>query len=285
VILVLVLGFFLTLTYYVTDTLQSTNSVREIYEKVYLKEKHYIILDSLIPKITSLLQREEKSYDALTDLWAKPYIFETHLGTVSVEIVDEDRFLNPNYITKIRGLREVFEKLFRFLEVDLELLNRILVWTGQEQGFIDLEFPLKRKPMDSVHEIELFWNKKEDLYGKEKDFEKKPGLLELLTVFSDGKVNINTAPVYLIFALDKDIDWDLAKKIADYRKDKPFRRIRDLLLVRGITLDITYRLESKVKVRSRFFRVKMSIKTDKVETTLSFIYDRDRNKILYKELE
>ena len=284
-ILVLVLGFFLTLTYYVTDTLQSTNSVREIYEKVYLKEKHYIILDSLIPKITSLLQREEKSYDALTDLWAKPYIFETHLGTVSVEIVDEDRFLNPNYITKIRGLREVFEKLFRFLEVDLELLNRILVWTGQEQGFIDLEFPLKRKPMDSVHEIELFWNKKEDLYGKEKDFEKKPGLLELLTVFSDGKVNINTAPVYLIFALDKDIDWDLAKRIADYRKDKPFRRIRDLLLVRGITLDITYRLESKVKVRSRFFRVKMSIKTDKVETTLSFIYDRDRNKILYKELE
>ncbi|HIP43660.1 MAG TPA: general secretion pathway protein GspK [Aquifex aeolicus] len=284
-ILVLVLGFFLTLTYYVTDTLQSTNSTREIYEKVYLKEKHYIILDSLISKITILLQREERGYDALTDPWAKPYIFETHLGTISVEIVDEDRFLNPNYITKIRGLREVFEKLFRFLEVDLELLNRILVWTGQEQGFIDLELPLKRKPMDSVHEIELFWNKKEDLYGKEKDFEKKPGLLELLTVFSDGKVNINTAPVHIIFALDKDIDWDLAKRIADYRRDKPFRRIRDLLLVKGVTLDIAYRLESKIKVRSRFFRVKMSIKTDKVETTLTFIYDRDRNKILYKELE
>lgn len=284
-ILVLVLGFFLTLTYYVTDTLQSINSVREIYEKVYLKEKHYIILDSLIPKVTSLLRREDKSYDALTDPWAKPYIFETHLGTVSVEIVDEDRFLNPNYITKIRGLQEVFEKLFRFLEVDLELLNRILVWTGQEQGFIDLEFPLKRKPMDSLNEIELFWDKKEDLYGKEKDSEKKPGLFELLTVFSDGKVNINTAPVYVIFSLDKDIDWDLAKRIADYRKNKPFRSIRDLLLVRGITLDITYRLESKVKVRSRFFRVRMSIKTDKVETTLSFIYDRDRDKILYKELE
>jgi len=285
VILVLVLGFFLTLTYYVTDTLQSINSVREIYEKVYLKEKHYIILDSLIPKVTSLLRREDKSYDALTDPWAKPYIFETHLGTVSVEIVDEDRFLNPNYITKIRGLQEVFEKLFRFLEVDLELLNRILVWTGQEQGFIDLEFPLKRKPMDSLNEIELFWDKKEDLYGKEKDSEKKPGLFELLTVFSDGKVNINTAPVYVIFSLDKDIDWDLAKRIADYRKNKPFRSIRDLLLVRGITLDITYRLESKVKVRSRFFRVRMSIKTDKAETTLSFIYDRDRDKILYKELE
>lgn len=284
-ILVLVLGFFLTLTYYVTDTLQSTNSTREIYEKVYLKEKHYIILDSLISKITILLQREERGYDALTDPWVEPYIFETHLGTISVEIVDEDRFLNPNYITKIRGLREVFEKLFRFLEVDLELLNRILVWTGQEQGFIDLELPLKRKPMDSVHEIELFWNKKEDLYGKEKDFEKKPGLLELLTVFSDGKVNINTAPVHIIFALDKDIDWDLAKRIADYRRDKPFRRIRDLLLVKGVTLDIAYRLESKIKVRSRFFRVKMSIKTDKVETTLTFIYDRDRNKILYKELE
>ncbi|NPA32547.1 MAG: general secretion pathway protein GspK [Aquificae bacterium] len=283
-IILLVLGFFLTLSFYVGDALRSALFLRESFGRVYEKEKHYRALSSALPRVLELLRREDASYDALTDPWAKPYALETPVGEVSVVILDEDRFLNPNYITKIRSLRKSFEKLFRFLEIDLTLLELILVWTGQEEGSFTGRFPPKRAPLDSVYEIELFWDKKEDLYGKRSGQEEKPGLFELITVFSDGRVNVNTAPIYVLWALDEEIDWELARRIAKTRSEKPFLRVRDLLLVEGMTMDIAYRLESKAKTSSRFFRVEMSVKGERTSTRLVVVYDRSENKIVYREV-
>lgn len=279
-ILVLVLGIILTLSFYAADLGESVQSAKEIVNKVYLKEKQYLILDSLVPKITELLKREDTSYDALSDLWAKPYTFETPLGSVSITIVDEDRYLNPNYITKYKGLSEVFEKLITYLEVDRELLDRILIWTGQEEGSLNTDYLPKGKPLDSTYEIELFWEKKEDLYGAED----REGLFEFLTVFSKGKVNINTAPLLVLYSLDRDIDMELAKRIADYRKEKPFKQLKDLLMVEGMTLDILYRIQNFANVKSSVFRIEMSMESQGVKTFLTVVYDRDGNKILFKEL-
>ncbi|WP_459775804.1 type II secretion system minor pseudopilin [Aquifex pyrophilus] len=275
---------FLTLSYYSADLMQETLSLKKTYQKVYLKEKHALLLESILPKVIRLLKSEDPSYDALTDPWARPYAVDTPLGTVSVQITDEDRYINPNYLMRVRGLKEAFERLLRILEIDTMLLERILVWSGQEEGYIDTEYPLKKKPLDSIYEIELFWENKGDLYGKKRDMEEIPGLFELITVFSDGKVNINTAPIYVLMALDRDIDFNLAKRIADYRKERPFRRVEDLLLVDGMNLDIAYRINPMVKVKSRFFKIELSVDTEDVRTTLIAVYDRENNSVVYKEL-
>ena len=279
-ILVLVLGIVLTLSFYAVQLGESVLGAKKIVNKVYIKEKQYLILDSLVPKVIQLLKREDSSYDSLSDLWAKPFTFETPIGKVSITIVDEDRYLNPNYVSKYRGLREALEKLFTYLEVDRELLDRILIWTGQEEGSLNLEYPLKKKPLNSIYEIELLWEKKEDLYGNEE----KEGIFKFLTVFSKGKVNVNTAPLLVLYSLDREIDMELAKRIVDYRKEKPFKKLNDLLMVEGMTLDILYRIQGFAEVRSSIFRIEMSFESQETKTTLTVIYDRERDKILFKEL-
>ncbi|WP_461831430.1 type II secretion system minor pseudopilin [Aquifex sp.] len=283
-IIVVALIMFLTLSYYSADLMQETLSLKETYRKVYLKEKHALLLESILPRVIALLRKEDASYDALTDPWARPYVFDTPIGTVSVQITDEDRYINPNYLTKIKGLKDAFERLLRILEIDTSLLDKILVWSGQEEGYIDTEYPIKKNPLDSVYEIELFWKNKGDLYGKKRNLEEIPGLFKLITVFSDGKVNINTAPIYVLMSLDKDIDFELAKRIANYRKEKPFKKVNDILLVEGMNLDIAYRISPMVKVNSRFFKIKLSVDTEDVKTTLIAIYDRKNNTVVYKEI-
>ena len=283
-ILIFVLGIILSLSFYATDLMQTARGLYETYNKVYLKEKHFLILDTLSKRVISLLKREDNTYDSLLDLWAKPYLFETEIGNVEITIIDEDRYLNPNFIGRIRGLDRVFERLFSILYIDPELLYRLLVWTGKEVGDFESEYPIKRKVLSSKWEIELFWENKGDLYGKKVGFEELPGLFDLITVYSDGKVNINTAPYYVILSLDERIDETLAKEIIKRREEEPFRDVRDLMNVEGMTLDIFYSIEPLIKVKSRYFRIEMSIETENVKTTLTIVYDREENKIVYREL-
>ncbi len=283
-ILVLVLTIVLSLSYETVSLLQSVSSTDKIFKRVYTKERQLIILQSLAKRVIALLRMEDRSYDALTDLWARDYEFDTPVGRVKIKIVDEDRFINPNYLRRIRGLDGVFDRLLFSLEIDPELKRRILIWTGQEEGYFDSEYPIKHRPMDSIYEIELFWKDTKDLYGEDKGEVRKPGLYQFLTTFSDGKININTAPLFVLASLDPEIDWELAKKIDERRKENPFRRVRDLLLVDDVSLDAEYRIEQFAKVRSRFFRITLSLEDRGEETSYTVVYDRDRNKIVFREL-
>jgi len=282
-ILVLVLSLFLSLTYYTINSLQSSTELEKVFRKVYQKEQALIFLDSLIPKVLELLRREDSTFDALTDPWARPYTFETEMGKVSITIIDEDRFLNPNKIREVKGLDMAFLRLLRLLEINPLLLDYILVWTGQEEGSLAIDFPIKRAPLDTVYEIELFWKNKEDLYGS-KD-KKKEGLFNFISVFTDGKVNVNTAPLPVLIALDEDITPEVARRITERREEAPFKRIKDLVLVEGISLDTLYRIEEMVKVNSRFFRLILTLERNESSLLeLTIIYDRKENKILYKEV-
>ncbi|NPB07660.1 MAG: general secretion pathway protein GspK [Aquificae bacterium] len=280
-ILVVVLSLFLTLSYYVVQVLQTSSDLSRTFSSVYTKEKAYLMMDSALPRILKLLRREDATYDSLSDPWALPYRIETPVGEIEVLITDEDRYLNPNKLREVKGLEKAFLRLLRLLEIDPLLLEYVLIWTGQEEGSLPLELPIKRKPLDSLYEMELFWEKKEDLYGNPR--EGKEGLFSFTTVFSDGRININTAPLYVLLSLDEEITPQLAKRIIQRREEEPFKRVKDLLLVEGVTLDILYRIEGMVKTKSRFFRISMSLKGEEA-LDLTVVYDREKDILLYKEL-
>ncbi|GAG76982.1 unnamed protein product, partial [marine sediment metagenome] len=71
----------------------------------------------------------------------------------------------------------------------------------------------------------------EVFYGKEKE---RGSLNAYLTVYGDGKININTASLPVLQALHSDIDGSLAQEIVEYRKDTPFKKITDLKEIFGI---------------------------------------------------
>ncbi|RLJ71101.1 general secretion pathway protein K [Hydrogenivirga caldilitoris] len=278
------LSFFLLLSGYVVSTLQSTSSTINIVEKVYKKQQSYHALLSLLPYIIQSLKSEDASYDALSDPWAMPFAVQTEKGSLEVVIYDEDRFLNLNKVGEDPLYREVFERLLNLLGVSQGYTDRLLAWIGKEPKNFESEYPLKRAPMDSPEELEFLGMKRDELYGKTEGDISYPGVLSLVTTYSSGKINVNTAPKYILMALDPGIDSSLADRIIEYRAKKPFKSINDLVLVEGMSFDILYRIQKVIDVKSSFFRLKETVKTGDVETTLEVVYDRSKNEIVYKRL-
>jgi type II secretory pathway component PulK len=78
----------------------------------------------------------------------------------------------------------------------------------QERGY-----PVKNGPLDSVEELLLIkgWGP-EILYGRPPDEENDEifGIADILTVWGDGKVNLNTANTNLLLSFAEYEDWELA---------------------------------------------------------------------------
>ncbi len=74
-------------------------------------------------------------------------------------------------------------------------------------------YPVKNGPLDSVEELLLIKNwGPEILYGKPADEESDAifGIADILTVWGDGRVNLNTASTNLLLSFAEYEDWELA---------------------------------------------------------------------------
>lgn len=275
-IVVLILGLVLTLTYYAVSAFQSAGWGYASAVKLYQKEQALIFLDSALRKMADILDsRDDKDYDGLDEFWAKPIELNTPLGVLKVEVVDLDRYIDVNLIGKNKKLTEVFENLLRLLEIDPYLLDLLLVWKGdQPRSFWSAKYPPKGRPLDSVYEIALFWEKRGDLYGKRIGQIEYPGLLEFLTVHSSGRININTAPYWVIRSLDPYFDDTLAREIIEYRKSHPFKSVNDLLNVEGIDMDLLYRVQDILTTKSRYFKITATLEGSATSLTVEAVYDR-----------
>ena len=283
-IVVLVLAFFLTLGGFVVSALQSASSAERFVREVYIKQQAYHVLTSILPYILNALRREDSSIDTLQDPWAFPFVVETEKGKLEVIVNDEDRFFNLNTVGDGKVQREIFERLLELLKISPGYSDRLLAWIGKEPPNFQSELPIKGAPMDSPYELKYLGMSEEDLYGREEGEVSYPGLLSLVTTYSSGKINVNTAPKYILMALDPRIDGPLADRIIEYRSSKPFKKVDDLVLVEDFTFDILHRIRNVVEVRSTTFRIRATVKSGDVETTLEVVYDRSKNRILYKRI-
>lgn len=283
-ILVLVLSSFLLLSGYVISAFQSASSARRFVERVYLKQQSYHALVSVLPLIIQALKEDDPSTDTLSDPWTFPFEVETERGRLRITIYDEDRFLNLNYVGRERVYREIFERLLALLEINPRYTDALLAWLGKGEGGLWTNYPPKRGDMDSPYELSYIGMEEEDLYGRTLGDITYPGLLSLVTTYSSGRINLNTAPKYVLMALDPRIDPALADRIMEFRKVKPFRKVEDLVLVEGVTFDILYRIRRIVDVKSTHFRITATVETGSVETTVELIYSREDDRIIYKRI-
>ena len=268
----------------VVSSFESSSRTTQFARRIYIKQQAYHALLSILPYITQALQRDDQSVDSLTDPWALPFQMETEKGTLSVVIYDEDRFLNINSLYKGKVYREIFERLLTLLEISPSYSERVLGWMGKGGMPYQEEYPLKGAPLDSVHELRYMGFSEEDLNGRTVGDVTYPGLLSLLTVYSKDRININTAPKYILMALDPRIDSAIADRIIEFRATKVFKKPQDLVLVEGVTLDILYRIQNVIDVKSSVFRILATVRTGDVETTIELVYDRQDKKVLYRRI-
>ena len=87
--------------------------------------------------------------------------------------------------------------------------------------------------LDSVRELLLIKGFDAEVFWGTNDKKSTEGLYPYVTVYSNQRININTASEVVLMSLDDDLDSSLAKAIIDYRENKPFENTNDLREVGG----------------------------------------------------
>lgn len=234
------------------------------------------IAQSGVEVARALLQDDDPSYDGLNERWAK---FET-LSALSAQffpeghfagrILDENSKFNPNGVTDRYGnlnkkKKDQLERLLLLLGQPADWMDALLDWLDADDQPMprgaEKDFYLSKKsphlpkngPLDSLDELLLIRGVAPSLlYGEEG----KEGLIDYLTVRSDGKININTAGLPVLMSLSPQIDRSMAQAVMAYRLEKPFRKPEDLRSLPG--WDAVYpAISSEITVGSSFFSVEI----------------------------
>ena len=201
----------------------------------------------------SLLAQDlaENEVDHLGEPWAKvvePDALPVQLpedGTLEGKVEDEAGKFPINYLVDEDGKpQDMYQKVltgmltnapFQLEEEEAKgLVNAITDWLDQDDeptGVLGAEtdyyqslenpYDCRNGPFTSLAELQLVRGMTESLYfGSEGN----PGLRDLLTIYSDGKININTAgPVVLKALVSKSVSEDTAQawteSVVAYRED------------------------------------------------------------------
>ncbi|MDY7036265.1 MAG: type II secretion system minor pseudopilin GspK [Thermodesulfobacteriota bacterium] len=238
---------------------------------------------------------EDRNMDSLTEEWGRFSVesFPEELPeeiSVSGRIMDENSKININHLIDEKGeIDEVREeqllRLFQILGLEETLINPLLDWldsddiermNGAESFFYqNLEAPYlcANGPFLTIGQILLV-----------KEFKSvNLDLTDFLTIYSDGKININTASSQVLQGLDEGIDSALAELIIDYRQEESFLSINDLKKVAGIDEELFKRISGWLTVKSSAFSIEIEGNCREAASRIKTIIIRegDKSKIIY----
>ena len=207
-------------------------------------------------------------------------------------MVDENSKININLLRNSQG--EIDEKreaqmrrLFRALGVKEDRLNPVLDWLDADdierqdgaEGYFyqNLEEPYEcaNGPFLTVGQVFLVRGMREfDRFGEKKS--KK--LMDYLTIHSDGKININTAPKEVLESLGESMDSALAAAIVEYRKEEDFESLDDLRKVPGMDDEVLTEIGEWITVKSSAFSIEAHVNCNGAVASIRTIAQRQGNK-------
>jgi general secretion pathway protein K len=242
--------------------------------------------------------------DNLNELWAKlpdaiaavealqPDMFGD--GRLIVQIIDEDRKINANLV-KQEPIASIMNRLFARAEISQEFKSCLTDWIDEDQEEtqpggaegsyyegLDIPYPCKDKPMDSISELAMIKGGKEALEKTLPCFEgegKKNGkwtLKDLLSVVpgQGPNINVNTAPGPVIQALHDDIDPVHMNEFILDRASEPFPTVEAFRDYFKNTFGIA-ELPPNLTVRSEYFRIESTGIVGKAEKTITAVVHRN----------
>lgn len=151
---------------------------------------------------------------------------------VSIRVEDENAKLNINSIIYQNGRTDEnalssLKRLFKNLDVDITLADRIADWIDPdiEPRLGGSETGTKNTYLWSIDELRLIDGIDERVFNTIKPF---------ITIYSNGKININTAQVPVLMSLHDEMTESLAEKVIYYRQNTPFNQPSDITKVSGL---------------------------------------------------
>ena len=207
--------------------------------------------------------------------------FEDFKGTITVRIEDENSKFNVNAIINQRGEKDTygydsFIRLLGALSLDKKIADRVLDWIDKDgiANLTDSEINAKNLPFVSVDEMLL-------INGiTKKDYDT---LLPYVTIFGDGKININGAEKPVLRSLSDGISDVLAQTVIDYRKNTPFDGTEKILKVSGFEGPVGQSLMGYITVRGGAFYISSIAQSSGVKRIIetTFLMSESTSEIKY----
>jgi general secretion pathway protein K len=245
VALILVL---LMISIIIAVTLQLNRSSRsEIYEAANLSDgiRLRYVAESGFYAGEAILLADKNAFDALTEAWANTGMLALRSegffdkGSFKLVIEDEGGKIAVNRLVSGNAfnapIREFLLRLltgpyFRLEQRKAEdLLDAIKDWidtddevtgAGAEGAYyagLARPYAVKNAPLDCIEELLMVKGVTDELfYGTAES----PGLVQCLSVFGDGKININTAPKPVLLALAAGMTAAEVERLEEYRRDE-----------------------------------------------------------------
>ncbi len=237
-----------------------------VAENVVRRAECCLTIKSGLNAVAGFLEEDEPVVDHLNEFWAQERFLEAGENQkLTVLITDECAKFNINQLINARGednLRKIdqFERLMDILGInpaflpalldrlDPDLLPRENGWerTDYSESFSSRT---SNGPMNFINEI-FSVRGLESLTPGTKEKIKK-----FCTVFSERKINVNTAEKPVLQSLSPAIDRTLAENIISFREKYPFKEVQDLTSVPGMTREIFRDIQPDVATRTRSFRI------------------------------
>jgi general secretion pathway protein K len=241
-------------------------------------------------------------YETLDQIWSRPVPpIELGEGTVLVTVEDEDRKINLNRLVLPNGNAPdeqrlaVFRKLLANLDIDPSLADAVVDWIdnddipragGAESAYylsLPYAYRAKNDLFDTLDELRLVRGMTPERFEKIRPF---------ATIYSSGKVNINTAPKEVLMALSAgqdaadagEIGASAADQIIEYRKGNPFRNARDIGNVSPALKDLyaRTRFPDLIDVKGTAFRVRSTGNVSGTYRTIDAVGLRSGNDIQWR---
>jgi general secretion pathway protein K len=232
----------------VAVTIQWNRSTRcEMYEAANLSDgiRLRYVAESGFYAGEALLLADKNGFDALTEEWAKTEMLALRSGELfdngsfNLSIEDEGGRIPVNLLVGGTGynapIRDLLLRLLTGPSFRLspdqagEIVDAVKDWidaddevtgAGAERRYyagLDRRYAAKNAPLDCIEELLMVKGVTRELfYGTGET----SGLAACLTVFGDGKININTAPKPVLRALSAEMTEDAVERLDHYRRDE-----------------------------------------------------------------
>lgn len=225
-------------------------------------------------------------FDAPTDIWAFPISnYAIGDGALSAQIEDERGKLNLNDLAaggdpiakKTKVLR--FKRLFELVQVNPDLVDAIVDWVDQDEvpeasgaegpyyQTLRPSYRAANAPLQTFLELRLIKGMTPDLIEK---------LSKVVTVYpqeGESRVNVNTASLLVLQALDPRITQGVASDIIQAR---PFKTIQDLDRVSSFeAVGKELRLQNLYDIKSDLFLARLIVSVNEVTRNGTVVLRRD----------
>jgi general secretion pathway protein K len=297
----------------VTVTLEINRSSRaEVYDATNLSDsiKLLYIAKSGFHAGIGLLLVDKNNFDALFEDWADVKLIARKSRTLfkdgyfDVPIEDESgkiqinrlvtgnafnedvkglmiRLLNqPEFGLEEKRIVEILEAMKDWIDNDDEITGT----GGAERAYystLENPYTTKNGPLDCIDELLMIKGMTRKLYYGTRE---TPGLRQLLTVYGDGRININTAPKQVLRALSADMTVEAADKMDVYRRNKD-NDLANILWYQKVTGMVNITLDSRmITTTSSIFRIVSTGILHQMSQTVSGVIKRETDRKMVKIL-